>query len=538
MKKTFVSMMLAAVCLITTTLHAKTGDEDEVRYEVSGTAPASLNGKQVSLYMTDPRMTVINTATIQKGKFAMKGMIPDLAIVMLRVDNVPTASSSLVLDNSKVNVTITAFFSNYTVKVEGSKNNSRLREYEEMVNGLMSDKVFGEEFINKGKSFIFDNLDNVVGGYAFGTIANQLDPLVIDSIFDRCGDEFLSNESARTAFMKNEAGKKRRTGNPFLDFELSDKEGRLHRLSDVVPEQEYTLLYFWESGSSSSRNDMPVLKRLYSDYHKLGLDIVGVSLEQATEQWALAVETLGLPWLNLCNPGGSVARMYGLFDVSDIPCMLLIGRDGKIVSSGKETGNIGEKLKELLGDVIDQGVASTEDSATMIEKVEYHVVGKLPPTANGYKVRFFTNIRSMEPTEMAVVKNGRFEFKGTVNSPRLARIYLAGGTFAASQTFVLENGVTTFTISGEKLKVDGDRRTKAFLECEDSVMILAKQGKNRQNEYFVRFLKRNNDNIVGAHYYRQYAWLLTEKERKELLNTASKEFLNYLYRSDEENMGR
>ena len=128
--------MLAAVCLITTTLHAKTGDEDEVRYEVSGTAPASLNGKQVSLYMTDPRMTVINTATIQKGKFAMKGMIPDLAIVMLRVDNVPTASSSLVLDNSKVNVTITAFFSNYTVKVEGSKNNSRLREYEEMVNGL------------------------------------------------------------------------------------------------------------------------------------------------------------------------------------------------------------------------------------------------------------------------------------------------------------------------------------------------------------------------------------------------------------------
>ena len=76
-----------------------------------------------------------------------------------------------------------------------------------------------------------------------------------------------------------------------------------------------------------------VLKDLYAKYHDKGLDIVGVAVWDEPANTLAAIKSHGLVWPNIINAQTVPTDLYGIMG---IPCILLIGPDGTILSRDKQ----------------------------------------------------------------------------------------------------------------------------------------------------------------------------------------------------------
>jgi thiol-disulfide isomerase/thioredoxin len=96
---------------------------------------------------------------------------------------------------------------------------------------------------------------------------------------------------------------------------------------------KYTLIYFWSSWCKPCREEYGYMKKLYLDNREKGFEIVAVSVDEEREKLEAFLRELEVPWINLWdekNRSSPVAtQQYG---ISAIPTMILLDREGKVVS--------------------------------------------------------------------------------------------------------------------------------------------------------------------------------------------------------------
>ena len=116
----------------------------------------------------------------------------------------------------------------------------------------------------------------------------------------------------------------------FPEIVLSDVNGRQQSLTSL--KGKVIVLMFWDASNVEQRVYNSDLKILYDRYHDRGLEIYQVGLNSDKTAWAMQVKEQGLPWISVCDPsaGTSVAAM--LYNVSKLPAMYIISRDGSIQS--------------------------------------------------------------------------------------------------------------------------------------------------------------------------------------------------------------
>ena len=544
------------------------GEADSVKYVIQGTAPYNMEGKRVRISYSDSKGShILCTSTVKKGKFSMQGVIPEPVIASIEIADQNLSNNLIALDGHPLKITT----SYVDFKVIGGENNVRLSAFQKLENEFMDNLYRGlsqESCAEKIKQYVFANADNLVGGYVFGRFNDFFSREETDSLFEKTGDDFLTDEQARIAFMKNEAGKTRKVGSMFTDVELEKSDDYDLRLSYVVEKNQYTLLYFWATTNPNCLIHIPLIKQMYDSYHEKGFEVVAFSVDEQTEKWEKYVETHGiLDWLHVNNPDGGAAQVYGLMDWNNLPYFILIDKDGKIVVSEKKIDAVKEMLVQHFGPITAQEEQKPEVLPKEKHPVTYHIVGTLPPSLNGKEVRLYTKSNDIYAVDSAFVKKGRFEFRGSGEYAELAHIYVRGGSFAQQKYFLLEEGTTTITYSDKRFHVKGGKLNNAYEEVADSVEILNRQGMSQEEisklteeyqnvntsserreqiarimqehdrqqiQFVTRFIKRNNDNVVGAMLYDQYSGLLDEEERRSILRSAGKEFLDYLQELEKE----
>lgn len=115
----------------------------------------------------------------------------------------------------------------------------------------------------------------------------------------------------------------------YPDIILPDVTGQKVRLSDI--DSKIVLIYFWNAADASQKMfNMDVLKPVYEDYHKKGVEIFQVSLDVDKATWAKAVRDQQLPWISVCDSRGADSPYVSLFNVSALPSMLVLC-DGELV---------------------------------------------------------------------------------------------------------------------------------------------------------------------------------------------------------------
>ncbi|HEY8504698.1 MAG TPA: TlpA disulfide reductase family protein, partial [Gemmataceae bacterium] len=138
---------------------------------------------------------------------------------------------------------------------------------------------------------------------------------------------------------------------PTLDggtFDLKEHRGKV------------VLVDFWATWCLPCILELPHIRRAYDQHHGDGFEVVGVSLDREREDLAEFVRDQQIPWPQIFfdEPGkrGGGNPLAVRYNVSTIPTMILVDRDGKVVPGSYRGEALEAKVALLLGKELPEGV--------------------------------------------------------------------------------------------------------------------------------------------------------------------------------------
>lgn len=133
----------------------------------------------------------------------------------------------------------------------------------------------------------------------------------------------------------------------YVDIELPNVNGEKVKLSEI--DSKVVIIYFWNASDATHKMfNQDVLKPLYEDYHKKGVEIMQVSLDVDKAVWAKAVKDQQLPWINVCDSRGAASPYVGYYNIASVPSMFILA-DGELVDGEVVDEN---SLRRLLNKLI------------------------------------------------------------------------------------------------------------------------------------------------------------------------------------------
>jgi len=118
------------------------------------------------------------------------------------------------------------------------------------------------------------------------------------------------------------------TGAAAPDFSLKDINGRNFTLS--AQRGKPVLLIFITTWCPTCRSEMPHYKSIHEKYSPEGLEVVHIDIQEPKERVSRFAEKYKVPYRMLLDEKGDVAEAYRIVG---IPSMILVDKDGKILSS-------------------------------------------------------------------------------------------------------------------------------------------------------------------------------------------------------------
>ena len=113
------------------------------------------------------------------------------------------------------------------------------------------------------------------------------------------------------------------------------------------------LVDFWATWCGPCIAEIPNVLEQYQKYHSKGFEVVGISLDQERDALEKFVTERKLPWPILFEPSEGSGWQHPLasyYGISGIPTVILIGKDGNVVSLNARGERLGELLDELFKD--------------------------------------------------------------------------------------------------------------------------------------------------------------------------------------------
>ncbi len=180
------------------------------------------------------------------------------------------------------------------------------------------------------KSFYTSNKDKSMAIIAFIQYMQYAELGLKEAEAEVAGAPALA-ASKRVGKMLEGLRNKERTaeGSMFVDFTVTDENGKEQKLSDYVGKGDYVLADFWASWCGPCRAEIPNIKKIYDKYNGKGLTVLGIAVWDAPADTQKAIEELQIPWAQITNAGSVPTDLYG---INGIPHIILFAPDGTIVA--------------------------------------------------------------------------------------------------------------------------------------------------------------------------------------------------------------
>ncbi len=119
------------------------------------------------------------------------------------------------------------------------------------------------------------------------------------------------------------------------------------------------LVMFWATWCGPCRRELPEVLDNYQAYHERGFDVVGISVDRDKEALDTFLAEQKLPWTVVFDNAAGKKGMAFRYGVMSIPQTILVGRDGKVISTEVRGNELRKHLEKLIGPV-----ESTESPAS------------------------------------------------------------------------------------------------------------------------------------------------------------------------------
>jgi thiol-disulfide isomerase/thioredoxin len=113
------------------------------------------------------------------------------------------------------------------------------------------------------------------------------------------------------------------------------------------------LVQFWATWCGPCRREIVNIKKYYDLYHDKGFEVVGVNCDDEREPLDAYLKEDPLPWPNLLSDDPKQSGMdnptAAYYGIMGIPTVMLVGKDGNVVSLEARGPALGRELEKLLG---------------------------------------------------------------------------------------------------------------------------------------------------------------------------------------------
>jgi hypothetical protein len=161
--------------------------------------------------------------------------------------------------------------------------------------------------------------------------------------YERIAAEFPNNQSA-TPLAKGAIKRLTSEGRP-IAFEGTDLNGNKVSLADL--RGKAVVIQYWTTSSDVCVADHAVLKELIAKYGGKSLEVISINLDYDRGQLEEYLKNKPLPWKQLYSERGFDGTLANELGVVTVPLNLLVGPDGKVISSNIQAAEVESELKKL-----------------------------------------------------------------------------------------------------------------------------------------------------------------------------------------------
>jgi peroxiredoxin len=344
-------------------------------FVINGTINGADGGTIVLQKRIPGGYSVIDSATIEKGIFKMKGVVDYPQMVNLSLKN-KRGGLNFFIENSEITIHGNAD-SLYMASVTGSQTQSQYESYKasfDETNARMSSiydryreaRMAGDEkqasSVEKElealdstqtemkKEYIASNPASFVSPIVLSEISYYLEADEMEKLLGKL-DTTLNKVQTIIALRERLVQLKAvAVGQKAPDFTLNDVDGNPVSLySKIDGKTKLLLVDFWAAWCPPCRQENPNVVKVWQAYNKKGFDVMGVSLDRSRDDWVKAIADDKLTWTQVSDLQYWDCAPAKLYAVSAIPANFLIDGNGIIVGHNLRGEALTEKVKEILG---------------------------------------------------------------------------------------------------------------------------------------------------------------------------------------------
>jgi peroxiredoxin len=135
------------------------------------------------------------------------------------------------------------------------------------------------------------------------------------------------------------------SGNTAPEIDLKAITGYAVKLSSL--KGRTVLVYFWAGWSAQSQMAIPYYKALNKKYGPKGFTVLGVSLDKDRQTWEMAVRENKMQWTQVSDLLEWDSPLVKLYNITSIPAVFLIDKDGRIISKRPDNQRLAEMLYHI-----------------------------------------------------------------------------------------------------------------------------------------------------------------------------------------------